>query len=228
MKPEDILEATRKRILEHAGDHPDKWFYANRYVYARLQLDERKTKTDVKRNLFESGASCHFCGKPFEAQAGVHIHRLDEERGYSDDNCALMHRECHQKHHAENPRKGRGRGRPRVTASMNGVTLIRRESKRYTDKAFLYWWDIAPPLVEELTQYDAVQFIKKDTEEICTIPTNILLRFLTEERQTSRGQGNWGLKVLKDRPDDLGLEPPKGGKEWLFLPVRWEGALSDD
>jgi hypothetical protein len=81
MKPEDILEEARRRIRDHAGNDPDKWFYANRYVYARLQLDERKTKTDIKKNLFNANVPCHYCGKPFEKKTGVHLHRLDEERG---------------------------------------------------------------------------------------------------------------------------------------------------
>ncbi len=51
MKPEHILEEARKRIRDHAKRDLDKWFYANRYVFARLQLDERKTKTEVKRRF---------------------------------------------------------------------------------------------------------------------------------------------------------------------------------
>ena len=45
--PRQILEDTRQRIREHAGKDPDKWWYANRFVFARLALDERKTKTSA-------------------------------------------------------------------------------------------------------------------------------------------------------------------------------------
>lgn len=44
------------------------------------------------------------------------------------------------------------------------------------------------------------------------------LALAPEDRQTSRGEGNWGIKVLKDRPDEPAFEPAGGG-EWLFLPV---------
>ena len=48
---EILLEETRQRIQEYAGDDPDEWFYANRYIFARLGLDERKTKTKIKNAL---------------------------------------------------------------------------------------------------------------------------------------------------------------------------------
>ncbi len=51
MKPKEILEMAREEIRKTAGNDPDKWFYANRFVFARLQLDERKTKTEIKRLL---------------------------------------------------------------------------------------------------------------------------------------------------------------------------------
>ena len=52
----------RRAIQEHAQRDQDKWFYANRYVFARLALDERKTKTAVKRELLNAtGASIIDC-----------------------------------------------------------------------------------------------------------------------------------------------------------------------
>jgi len=39
MNPQGILGKTRKAISDYAGDDRDKWFYANRFVFARLQLD---------------------------------------------------------------------------------------------------------------------------------------------------------------------------------------------
>jgi len=60
MEPQDILNETRKAITDFAGDDPDRWFYANRFVFARLQLDERKTKTDIKKALLESNQPCHY------------------------------------------------------------------------------------------------------------------------------------------------------------------------
>jgi len=38
MEPREILQATRQAIYQYAGQDPDRWFYANRFVFARLQL----------------------------------------------------------------------------------------------------------------------------------------------------------------------------------------------
>jgi len=103
MNPQEILNKTREYISDHAGSDRDKWFYANRFVFARLQLDERRTKTQVKKKLFESNQPCYYCKKHFKNKTGVNLHRLDDERGYSLDNCVLMHSECHKKFHSEKP-----------------------------------------------------------------------------------------------------------------------------
>ena len=215
MEPDEILEHTRRLIAEHAGDDPDKWWYANRYVFARLQLDERKTKRDIKQRLLDSGVSCHQCGQPFETRKGIHFHRLDGDQGYRDGNCALMHPQCHRDYHAAHPAEAR------TGATYEG--MIRKVSKRYDDKAFLYWWDIAPSLAESFDDVDSVEFVKRDTKEYCSVPVEALPGFLTPERQTSRGDGNWGIRVLAERPDALAFEPGSGsdGGDWRFLPVSW-------
>jgi len=214
MTPKEILEETRRLIREYAGGDPDKWWYTNRYVFARLHLDERQTKTVIKRRLFVAGATCHLCGKGFDSRRGVHLHRLDGDRGYSEDNCVLMHAQCHQKYHAEGSEKQRRLGSKAARA---------KKSKRYEDKPFIYWWDIAPNEAERLDRYEAVAFVQKDTGRRCTLPVATLKVFLTPERQTTRGAGNWGIKVLKQRPDELAFEPGRGAQEWLFLPVVWQG-----
>ena len=104
MNPQEILNKTREYINDYAGGDLDKWFYANRFVYARLQKDERRTKTPLKKKLLESNQPCYYCKKHFKNKTGVNLHRLDDERGYSLDNCVLMHSECHKKFHAEKPR----------------------------------------------------------------------------------------------------------------------------
>ena len=124
MEPQEILDKTRKAISDYAGNDPDKWFYANRFVFARLQLDERKTKTNVRKELLEANQLCHYCNKQFENKKGVHLHRLDGERGYSLDNCALMHSECHTKFNAENPRGKR----PGRSSSQKGTNQYGRRS----------------------------------------------------------------------------------------------------
>ena len=219
MKPNDILAHVRKLIEEHAGSNPDRWWYANRFVFARLMLDERKTKTVIKKRLFESNQPCHHCGESFEARKGVHLHRLDGNRGYSDDNCVLMHGDCHEKFHATH--------QDAEDRRPAGDAVIVKRSKKYDEMPFVYWWDIASKMAECLDEYEAVVFACKDTGDYCQVPVLALRGYLTEDRQTSRGEGNWGIKVLKDRPDELAFEPVGRGK-WLFLPVVWINEESED
>jgi hypothetical protein len=67
--------------------------------------------------------------------------------------------------------------------------------------------------------YDAIAFVKNDPAERkrCYVPIPALKGYLTKERQTTRGNGNWGIKVLKGRvlkgEDLLAFEPrSKNGK----------------
>jgi hypothetical protein len=41
-----------------------------------------------------------FCGQKFDSEKGVEIHRKGDEKGYSRENCVLVHRECHEKLHS--------------------------------------------------------------------------------------------------------------------------------
>ena len=220
MTPQEILDQTRSLISQCANGDADRWWYANRFVFARLMLDERKTKTRIKRKLIDTGAPCEYCGKAFETKRNIHLHRVDGDKAYSEDNCVLMHPECHQAAHA--------------TSAETAEVATGREptptkwSKRYDDKPFLYWWDIAPNLTEKLPELDAVEFAKKDTKERCMVPVRTLKPFLTQERQTTRGAGNWGVKVLEDRPDELALEPGAASDgKWVFLPVVWLAETED-
>ena len=228
MEPEEILDNVREAIREHSGGDADRWFYANRFVFARLQLDERRTKTQIKAELMKSGVACHYCGQAIGDRSGVHLHRIDGERGYSAGNCALMHAECHGKYHSENPRGARP-GRPRGgKAAVSANPILKKVSKRYDDKGFIYWWDISPGFIDKMEKYEAVEFVKKDSGERCHVPTPALRGYLTKQRQTSRGTGNWGIKVLKEREAELAFEPGGKESEWLFLPVVWEASRGED
>jgi hypothetical protein len=241
--PEAILQKTRDLISAHAEGDPDRWFYANRYVFSRLGLDERKTKTDIKRRLLDSGAPCEACGKPFETRMDVHLHRLDGKLGYSSENCVLMHADCHRKYHAKHPEYlGEGTSRPRTAkapkAAKTRVTVPKRlvpaaegvlvkQSTRHENKRFAYWWDISPSLAASLESYEAVEFVKKDNGERCSVQSDALRRLLTPDRRSTRGKGNWGIKVLPGRESELAFEPAKRTGEWLFLPVTWLAEQED-
>lgn len=219
MNPDQILAQVRKLIEENAHGDLDKWWYANRYVFARLMLDERKTKTAIKQRLFKGGQPCHFCDKPFTDRKNIPLHRVDEDKGYSDGNCVLAHKECHEKHHQGEPnRKAEEMSRQRLKKSASGT--LRKHSKRY-DGSFLYWWDISPTLAATLDRFDDVEFACDDAGASCLVPVEELKKYLVPDRQTTRGQGNWGIKVLKCHEDELAFEPGTGKGQWLYLPVTW-------
>jgi len=221
---DNLLDETRNEINKLSKNDPDKQFYINRFIFARLQLDERKTKTQIKKELFLEETICFYkkCArKEFDTRKGVHLHRRNGDKGYSLENCVLMHPECHQKFHQENPKK-------RKAKNNANKTFLSKQSKRYHNDSFDYWWDITPELAESLPPHTIIEFIKKDTQEkdtheSCFFPFQILKPYLTEERQTSRGAGNWGIKVLPDKPNELAIEESgKKPNKWKSIPVKWE------
>lgn len=220
MQPQEILERVRAMISDHAAGNPDRWWYANRYVFARLMLDERKTKAGIKQQLLDANPRCHSCAQPFDTRKNIHLHRLDGSKGYQDSNCVLMHGECHQQFHARQPADDE--------SAREWNPVVTKRSKSYNNRAFLYWWDISPGLAASLKQLEAIEFVKADTGEYCSVPTPTLTKFATPERQTTRGNGNWGVRVLSDHPDELALEPGTGGAEWVFLPVVWLSQEEED
>lgn len=92
-----ILDEARAYILAGAERDSDLWFKINRYVYARLQLDERKIKDKIKSGLGQS--VCHLCGNRIRILRGSHLHRPDGSKGYSLSNAVLTHKKCHERHH---------------------------------------------------------------------------------------------------------------------------------
>lgn len=223
MELDEILRQTKAMIQEYAGDDADKLFYANRYVFARLQLSERLEKSVIKKQLMEAGAKCHGCGGAIESPKNINVHRVDGGQGYSLENCVLMHGECHQKFHQEHPSDGAKR-KPTARLGQASFKILTKLSKRYEGHSFIHWWDMSPNEAKKLTKYDQIDFVRKNTGERCSLPPAAIIGFLKKDRQTTRHDGNWGIKVLRDREDELAFEPGIKGKDWLFLPVVWKPA----
>ena len=97
-KARQILEQVRSQIKEVAGGKPNDWFKINRYVYARLLLDERKRKPK-KTDLFDKQKGlCWICKERIDNIKDTDTHRINEELGYDDaNNVVLVHRSCHQR-----------------------------------------------------------------------------------------------------------------------------------
>jgi len=112
--------------------------------------------------------------------------------------------------------------------------LKKKPSRRFNDKSFTYWWDIPPGFLGEMDNYEAIAFVKNDPAErkFCYVPIPALKGYLTKERQTNRGNGNWGIRVLNGRvlkgEDLLAFEPRSKNGKWLFLPVVWINDTRDD
>jgi hypothetical protein len=61
---------------------------------------EIRAKRPIKKQLWNSGMkSCQTsgCGKEFKTLKNVEIHRRNNSKGYSVENCILVCRECHEK-----------------------------------------------------------------------------------------------------------------------------------
>lgn len=97
-----ILSHVRFVLDKVASDDDDLRFKLNRWIFARLQQDEVKTKRPIKKQLWELGErSCSECGVAFRELKGLELHRMDSGAAYSLDNCTLLHRACHQKTHGK-------------------------------------------------------------------------------------------------------------------------------
>ena len=204
-----LLNRIRQMIKKTSGPDYDRWFRINRYVYARLQLDERKTKSLIKKALLGSamGLSCGHCGEEFKNPKGVDLHRINAAKGYHRGNCMLLHPWCHQ----EVERNGQG-------ASARGA-CITKSSKRYRGRRYSYWWDISPGIGHDrlLKARGYYELIEADTGRKHRLTSGIIERHLTPERRTSRGRGNWGIRILAERPSCLAVEPANRTQGWLWL-----------
>jgi 5-methylcytosine-specific restriction endonuclease McrA len=95
---DEILNHARFVIGVAAGNDAQMRFKLNRWVYARLQQEEIREKRPIKQALWDSGIRvCQRCRRKFESIKGVEIHRKDNRKIYSVENCQLLCRECHQK-----------------------------------------------------------------------------------------------------------------------------------
>lgn len=92
-----LLGHIRMVISLAAGNDVDKRFRLNRWVFARLLQDEIRVKRPIKQRLWDVGMrSCQGCGDLFKSLKGIELHRKDGAKAYSQDNCELLCRECHQ------------------------------------------------------------------------------------------------------------------------------------
>jgi len=93
-----ILSQVRSALSQADPEDANLRFKLNRWVYARLQLDERREKPAIKHRLWDGGKwRCPIDGTGAESLKGLDLHRIDPTLGYSVENCVLLHRLCHQR-----------------------------------------------------------------------------------------------------------------------------------
>ncbi len=100
-RAKELLGTVRRGIAETAGEDQAAAFAMRRYIYIRLQQDERGTPAERKKlkllRFDEQGGKCAICGRPFDALKGTNLHRLDAVKGYALENVELVHASCHRR-----------------------------------------------------------------------------------------------------------------------------------
>jgi len=188
------------------------------------------------------GGSCSL--RRFDAESGEQLLRLPNQKGDYQDKFLPEYKSARPLHLSRQPnleedckwglptwvlselRQQIARATDQQTDSVSPTK--KKYSQRYENKSFIYWWDISPGFLDKIDRYEAVEFVKKDTGERCYVPTAALKGYLTKERQTTRGQGNWGIKVLKDWDGELAFEPGSKSDKWLYLPIVWLNDKQED
>lgn len=99
------------------------------------------------------------------------------------------------------------------------------ESTFHQGKAYLYWWDIWETRKESLKEVGEIHFVEKDTGRGFAVVADDLLPLLAEERRTTRMRsktgGNWGIRVLASKPDQLVIETPGVSPEqWQIISAK--------
>ncbi len=95
-----ILDRVRSELAALAGDEAKVLRHARRYLMKRLEFDERSRpsdRKDVKLTLMaKQQGKCAICGDPLPAKDSE-LDRHDPVLGYIEENCRLVHHDCHRK-----------------------------------------------------------------------------------------------------------------------------------
>ena len=100
-----ILDRTRDEISAAGAGDLLVEFSIRRYIQVRLSHDERGKPGDrkkLKMKLFDQQqGQCPLCSQPLTALLGAELHRKVAAEGYTPENTALVHPECHRKQQKE-------------------------------------------------------------------------------------------------------------------------------
>ena len=92
-----LLEEIRERLHQLSNDDAGFEWALRRYVYIRLQQDERgkpmERRTLKAKLVIKQHADCALCGKPLPERGSV-LDRLEAMKGYTEDNTRLLCPSC--------------------------------------------------------------------------------------------------------------------------------------
>jgi hypothetical protein len=95
-----LLEGVRAELNALAKGDATTLHHARRYLMKRLEFDERGTPADrnkLKLTLMaKQQGKCSSCGEPLPPRDSE-LDRKNPVLGYTEENCTLIHHQCHRK-----------------------------------------------------------------------------------------------------------------------------------
>lgn len=96
----NLLDHVRVELERIAHGNAQTLHHARRYLMKRLEVDERGTPADrnkLKLTLMaKQQGKCATCGEPLPPRDSE-LDRADPVLGYTEENCKLIHHQCHRK-----------------------------------------------------------------------------------------------------------------------------------
>jgi len=94
-----IVEELRARLSQAAAGDEHLLFALRRYVWKRLEFDERGRPADRKKikfaKIIEQKGACAICGEDLPKR-GAELDRFHSEKGYTEENTRLVCHNCHR------------------------------------------------------------------------------------------------------------------------------------
>jgi len=99
-KVRKLLETIRGELSTIANGDVKVLHHSRRYLQKRLEFEERDTpahRNKLKLTLVaKQQGKCARCGEPLPPRDSE-LDRADPILGYSEENCTLIHHDCHRK-----------------------------------------------------------------------------------------------------------------------------------
>lgn len=102
----EILEEVRRLVAEKSSGDAELAWAMRRYIYIRLQHDERGNPMQRKilklKKMVSQHGACALCGCRLP-ERGAELDRAETMKGYTEENTRLL---CHDCHRGEQAKRG--------------------------------------------------------------------------------------------------------------------------